>query len=293
MCLPRSLLYSSSTFPRQMFAFIQSQPCIVERLLSHIETPSFVDLLVRIIQLDESPTGAGVLEVCLNPHKLACSDVSQWLSAENLMGRLIEMLSPAHPNDIHTVVADVIKGIISMAAPSPGAGLTEGLQNGPASNRFARELAHRDSVLRLAGYMLNDFSAASSSEDGYDSDSRRGVFDAQMPETTLPNVASCTSSVIHSISIIIELIRKNNSDYFEPYLFHTLRNRLIQVQQHSQEGRDALERSMKEMVDRMGVVHLGSVLDVMCDCIELFQRYLRHPRSLVCTQYFSLAPRPC
>jgi hypothetical protein len=46
---------------------------------------------------------------------------------------------------------------------------------------------------------------------------------------TLPNRASCTSAVVHSIAIIIELIRKNNSDYFKPYLFYGLRNRLIQV----------------------------------------------------------------
>jgi hypothetical protein len=48
----------------QMLAFIQSQPSVIERILSHIETPSFVDLLLRIIQLDEIPAGAGVLEVC-------------------------------------------------------------------------------------------------------------------------------------------------------------------------------------------------------------------------------------
>ena len=47
-----------------MLAFIQSQPSVVERILRHVETPSFVDLLVRIIQLDEQPGGAGVLEVC-------------------------------------------------------------------------------------------------------------------------------------------------------------------------------------------------------------------------------------
>jgi hypothetical protein len=46
-----------------MFAFIRSQPDVLARLLLHIETPSIVDLLVRIIQLDEQPTGAGVLEV--------------------------------------------------------------------------------------------------------------------------------------------------------------------------------------------------------------------------------------
>lgn len=47
-----------------MLVFIQTQPDVVERLLRHIETPAFADLLVRIIQLDELPVGAGVLEVC-------------------------------------------------------------------------------------------------------------------------------------------------------------------------------------------------------------------------------------
>jgi serine/threonine-protein phosphatase 6 regulatory subunit 3 len=72
------------------------------------------------------------------------------------MGRLIEMLSASHTSDIHTVVADLIKGIISMSAPSPGAGLTEGLQNGPASNRFARELALPSNISKLVDYMLHD-----------------------------------------------------------------------------------------------------------------------------------------
>jgi hypothetical protein len=54
-----------------MLAFIQAQPDIVERLLRHIETPSFVDLLGRIIQLDEIIPNSNVLEVskCLSHQK--------------------------------------------------------------------------------------------------------------------------------------------------------------------------------------------------------------------------------
>lgn len=47
----------------QMLAFIRAQPSIIERMLRHLETSSFVDLLVRIIQLDEQPGGEGVLDV--------------------------------------------------------------------------------------------------------------------------------------------------------------------------------------------------------------------------------------
>ncbi len=49
-----------------MLQFIRAQRDIIERILQHIEMPSFSDLLVRIIQLDEQPAGAGVLEVCLH-----------------------------------------------------------------------------------------------------------------------------------------------------------------------------------------------------------------------------------
>jgi serine/threonine-protein phosphatase 6 regulatory subunit 3 len=184
---------------------------------------------------------------------------------------------------MHTVVSELIKGIISMAAPSPGAGLTEGLQNGPASNRFARELAHRDSISALTGYILYDFEADQPLVKPSGGDSADNV--APLP-SELPNGHSAMSSVIHSISVIIELIRKNNSDYFEPYLFHTLRNRLIQVQQQLQgadNARETLEAAMKEMVDRMGVVNLGPLLDIMCERLSHFQQFLLQPRSLVCS----------
>ncbi|KAI6103591.1 SIT4 phosphatase-associated protein-domain-containing protein [Pisolithus sp. B1] len=251
--------------PAEMLAFIQSQPNIVERLLHHVEAPSIVDLLVRIVQLDEQPGGSGVLE---------------WLSNEQLMGRLIGLLSPAHSSDVHAVVSELIKGIISMAAPSPGAGLTDGLQNLPASNRFARELARRESVDTLVGYILYEFKEQPPTE-RYADDGQHNDHSNTLGHD-LPDIHSATSSVVHSISILIELIRKNNSDYFEPYLFHTLRNRLIQVQQQlhgTDNAREILENAMREMVDRMGVVHLGPLLDVMSERLPNFQRYLRQPRS--------------
>ncbi|KAG5644039.1 hypothetical protein DXG03_009191 [Asterophora parasitica] len=252
--------------PAEMFAFIRSQPSVIGRLLLHIETPSFVDLIIRVIQLDEQPTGAGVLE---------------WLSSENLIGRLLELLAPTHSRDIHSVVAELIKNIISMATASPGAGLTEGLQNGRAANRFARELARKEHIETLASYMLIDYEPPPLREDGDDSE------DDDDEEThELPNFQSKTSSVVNSVSMVVELIRKNNSDFFEPYLFHTLRNRLMQVREHQQmnpDGRDereVLEAAMEEMAERMGVVHLGPVLEAMMPKLEALQNYLIHPRSL-------------
>ncbi|KZT70090.1 SAPS-domain-containing protein [Daedalea quercina L-15889] len=251
--------------PAEMLAFIRSQPDVVERLLHHIETPAFADLLVRIIQLDEQPAGAGVLE---------------WLSEENLMSRLIDLLSPTHSPDMHTVVAELIKGIISMAAPSPGAGLAD--NQVPPSNCFARELAHRDSVSKLVSYILCDFGPMTAPEGSEQLGTEPTPADSS--RQSKPDPESAASSVVQSICIIIELIRQNNSDYFEPYLFHTLRNRLIQIQQqlqmNRQGGREALEAAFNEMVNRMGVVHLGPLLEIMCDKIDALQQFLRQPRSM-------------
>src|SRR6267142_782443 len=207
----------------------------------------------------------------------------QWLSEERLMTRLVGRLSPVHSTDMHVVVAELIKGIISMSAPSPAAGLSEGLQTGLASNRFARELASRETVQILVDHILYDFEDISpdpSSDTPEDDQLSR-------PTTpTLPNYDSATSSIVNSICMVIELIRQNNSDYFEPYLFHTLRNRLIQVQQqlsthNPEEGRVALEGAMREMVDRIGVVHLGPLLGIFCDNLQKFKPYLQQPRSSV------------
>ncbi len=212
-----------------------------------------------------------VLMHCVPFYETLLRQELQWLSKENLMSRLIDLLSPAHSSDMHTVVAELIKGIISMAAPSPAAGISEGLNHLPASNVFARELAHRDNVTKLVSFILYELGPAPSGK--------------EESATASITQETASSSVVQSICIIIELIRQNNSDYFEPYLFHTLRNRLIQVQQQmamNQDGaREALENAMTEMVNRMGVVHLGPVLELMCDHLEKLQRFLKEPRYLV------------
>jgi serine/threonine-protein phosphatase 6 regulatory subunit 3 len=186
---------------------------------------------------------------------------------------------------MHAVVTELISRIISMAAPSPGAGVADA--QGPVSNRFARELAARDSVEVLIGYILYDFKPSnpvvSETTPSVDISSSVLLSDS---DSDLPNMQSATSSVVQAIAVVVELIRKNNSDYFEPYLFHTLRNRLIQVQQHlapgaGEDAREQLEAAMREMADKMGVVHLGPVLEVVCERLERFQDYLAKPRSSV------------
>lgn len=202
------------------------------------------------------------------------------------MGRLVDILAPSYSPEVHTIVAEFIKGIITIAAPSPGAGFSEGMQ-GLVPNKFARELAAKDSVTKLASFVLVDFTTPSDAADSPSSNHTETLDSPSSPREIFPNARSYLSSSINSLSVIVELIRKNNSDYFEPFLFHTLRNRLIQVQQNpATQDRESLERAMAEMVDRMGVVHLGPILEIFSERMGDIERYLARPRSWVCPAFF-------
>ncbi|ESK85608.1 phosphatase associated protein [Moniliophthora roreri MCA 2997] len=253
--------------PAEMLEFLKSLPNVLEKLLKHIGNPSFVDVLVRIIQLDETPGGEGVLE---------------WLHSEGLISRLIDLLSPSNPSDIQQIASELLVAIISMATPSPGAAITEQGHHGVASNLYAREIARPEYISRLIILIFQDFASdrnPSLAEEEEDMDPSKGV---------LPKFEYASSSAVLAMHVVSELIRKNNSDYFEPFLFHTLRHRLTAVQQQqmqehvqgdSEECREALERAMREMVDRMGVVNLNYLLDVLSDRMETLMHYLESPRS--------------
>ncbi|KAF8801647.1 SAPS-domain-containing protein [Phlegmacium glaucopus] len=263
--------------PAEMLEFIQAQPSIVDRLLRHVESPAFIDLIGRILQLDENVQNCNVIE---------------WLASQNFMGRLVILLSPNYSPSIHNIVSDLLKTIISLATPSPGAGITDTLQNGPASNLLVRELASKKRAATLVDYMLFDFSSdacntptsSERKEHSFQTDEQKLGQETEDCALPCPTYDSSISSIVQSMGLLVEVIRKNNSDYFEPYLFHTLRNRLIQVQQHSHlsgdDVREALEGVMRDMVDRMGVVHLGPMLQILAERLGEFQKYLRLPRSL-------------
>lgn len=85
-----------------MLAFIRSQPNVVERLLRHIETPAFADLLVRIIQLDEQPAGAGVLEVYSLPFA-ACPIANSY--PKTCSGCLMKTSCLASSTSFHPLIA--------------------------------------------------------------------------------------------------------------------------------------------------------------------------------------------
>lgn len=199
-----------------------------------------------------------------------------------------------------------------MSAPAPAPFANPGQQNGmdqngggavggSRNNRFARELVSDEHIAKLVGFMLEEEQASAG-----DATPR-----TKSPVLSLAESAvGKTSSLVSVISILIELIRKNNSDYSEPHLFHTLRNGLMshssaQASKALLEGEDdmedeakeesnrvELEEKMKDLNSTLGIVHLGSLLAVLSEKLVELQKLLASPRTKVRLLSASSLQRP-
>ncbi|WFD42931.1 hypothetical protein MPSI1_001582 [Malassezia psittaci] len=377
--------------PHEMLAFIQTLPTAVEGLVARFETPAVVDLLFRIIQTDDNVPDAGII---------------QWLADNDLITRVISLLSPHVSAELHKAAAEFLKAIISLSAPSPASLNQVSMQEsfggpgemlisaGGVNNLLVRELASEENVSKMTAFMLDFKPAAlmqrsssgadsamstrkasgqstsdwalpvlrefhSSDESAVEEDDDEDVdedaeWDLQMnvrqrrATTTQeilghskvhrdsavtvrpsdlrrdsvrrdsmrkqgPSQAALTSSFVNCAGVFIELIRKNNSDYFEQHLFHTLRNYLLLRQQEisgkrhkdylarkesgdgsdkpdltledlpfeDDEDIDGMEDAMTEVAEKMGIVHLGPLLQTLASRIPSLQEMMRSPKLAV------------
>ncbi|KAL0765732.1 hypothetical protein CaCOL14_011956 [Colletotrichum acutatum] len=142
----------------EMVILLKSLPEAVPDLLRHVECPMIMDLLLKIIALDRTEGGQGVVE---------------WLYGQDVVPTLLSCLSPEHSWVVQTAAGDFIKAIITISA---NASQNEQQCIGP--NELTRQLVSQPCVEQLIKYMLGGGN----------------------PLTV-------------GVGIIIEVIRKNNSDY--------------------------------------------------------------------------------
>ncbi|KAH6986346.1 SIT4 phosphatase-associated protein-domain-containing protein [Ilyonectria sp. MPI-CAGE-AT-0026] len=141
-----------------MMELLMSLADAVPDLLRHVECPMIMDLLLKIIALDRSEGGQGVVE---------------WLYSKEIIPTLLSCLSPENNWVVQTAAGDFIKAIITISA---NASQNEQQCIGP--NELTRQLVSKPCVEKLIQYMLGGGN----------------------PLTV-------------GVGIIIEVIRKNNSDY--------------------------------------------------------------------------------
>ncbi|OAA63099.1 SIT4 phosphatase-associated protein [Cordyceps fumosorosea ARSEF 2679] len=142
----------------EMIELLRSLPNAIPDMLRHVECPMIMDLLLKIIAMDRTEGGHGIVE---------------WLYSKDIISTLLSFISPEHSWVVQTAAGDFIKAIITISA---NASQNEQQCIGP--NELTRQLVSKECVDQLVGYMLHGGN----------------------PLTV-------------GVGIIIEVIRKNNSDY--------------------------------------------------------------------------------
>jgi SIT4-associating protein SAP185/190 len=142
----------------EMLEFFKSLEDIVPAMLQHVDCPMVMDLLLKIISLEKSEGGQGIVD---------------WLQTQNLIPILFSSLAPECNSATQTSAGDFLKAIITISA---NAAQNEQSCIGP--NSLTRQLVSAPCMESLISSMLQGGN----------------------PLTV-------------GVGIVIEVIRKNNSDY--------------------------------------------------------------------------------
>lgn len=199
------------------------------------------------------------------------------------------MLSPTHDSRTHQAALDLIKTLIRLSAFSPTPGRKEIMVL--SSNRLSREIVSPHNSGIMAENLFRG--AVPSPLHVHNHIPIESLSSQSIDDLAFEKTESIVSSFLTTAATVMELIRLNNSDYFEQYLFHTAREQLIQVQQEAAKTgntdcREALEKGMEDVMSKVGLVNLTSLLDEICDRLHLFQALLKRPRSSVRARQYSL-----
>ncbi|OAL53950.1 SAPS-domain-containing protein [Pyrenochaeta sp. DS3sAY3a] len=142
----------------EMLDFFKSLDNVVTDMLQHVDCPVIMDLLLKIISLEKSEGGHGIVD---------------WLQQQNLVPRLISFLAPEQSTSTQTSAGDFLKAIITISANA-----TTQDQSVIGPNELTRQLVSESCLKQLIEFML------------------RGG-----------------NPLTVGVGIVIEVIRKNNSDY--------------------------------------------------------------------------------
>lgn len=171
----------------ELLNFVRRQPDLVDMFLSMIEVPMIMDFFLRIIQTDKAESPTGIIEN---------------LAQQNLIPKLINILKP-HPSQFEasceipnhelffrqTAAADFLRALVTI---SSNTALATVLETNIGPNLLTHELVS-PTIIKT---MIKDIML-------------------YQPPPALTRYASKTNKhgINNCVGIIIEIIRKNNSDY--------------------------------------------------------------------------------
>ena len=200
----------------EMIEFFKSIDNVVADIMQHVDCPMIMDLLLKMISLEKSEGGQGIVDVGSPTTTALHANVTQWLQSQNLIQRLVAYLAPDQLSCHQTSAGDFLKAIITISANAT----TQDTQViGP--NELTRQLVSEPCIKQMIGYMLHGGN----------------------PLTV-------------SVGIIIEVIRKNNSDY-------------------------DLENQIGPVPKTTDPIYLGTLLRQFAEHIPQFMELVHSPRQTV------------
>ncbi|KAJ1940963.1 sporulation-induced protein, partial [Linderina macrospora] len=120
--------------PYETLDFVRAQEGAVSLFLQHIDVSAIVDLLLKVISLEELDEGPSIIA---------------WLSQYRLIPMLIDRLAPDQDPETHSLAAQVLLDIIAISQCNNPSQPTIG------TNALIDELKSEATVTRLADYMLS------------------------------------------------------------------------------------------------------------------------------------------
>lgn len=192
----------------------------------------------------------------------------------------------------HSAADELLRGMIELcsAAPSQGPGGQESTLDW-RDNTLARQIADGRTVLHMIDWMLQGVNERQVRPVGeHDDEATPRIATVGLDEAHDRGVRAGlrTSSLVQSISVLVDLIRKNNSDFVEQQMLSWARRKEEEATE-----REILEADGAELVGAQGggesdeddrgpsLVDLSAMLSIVATRLSGFQDLIRSPRSLV------------
>lgn len=273
---------------QQVLSQILAIPHLLPRLLTLLPCCSPInDLLLLMLRLATTTTPSPLLN-SLVPSTLRMLDPYNSLgkpghvAAEELLRGVIELCSAAPAS-----------GLSSVGGPPGGGGQ---MQDGPEwrENSLARQLADERAVKMMVTWMLAGLDNLSTSDElpvsppADDPAPRVGV--RRLPPLPGPDIDDLrTSSLIQSISVLVDLIRKNNSDFVEQQMLAWAHAKelkdnereLLEADSAEVIGQPTTDAELSDSDRGPSLVHLGALLATVAQHLGGLQLLVKNPRSFV------------
>lgn len=278
-------------------------PNFIPRMLAHLPytTPIF-DVIIKLINTDDTHPQLHIID---------------WLHEADLIAQSIELLNPELETiEAHAPACDLLRGCVAAASAASAAKQQQQQQFQQSQHLNAagqpvqefhhdpwltwpnmalvRDLASQRSIDRLLHFMLDASRPASILSR---SSALLAPVEDEEPVTPIatsftfpqarPSQASATSSLLHCLTLLIDIIRKNNSDFTELQIMQYLERMGANLDDFSDdeddvggegEGEEGLHGT-QQYGNGPSVVELGPLLVSVTRRLTDIQALLAKPRS--------------